>query len=307
MEADNIDLTMSRWELLDVNNFNKLLIKFDCQKSCYQIALCDLSLVFIEEMSSENIQVRSKSINKRLEAPTENIVSHIKQSLLQHHNLKFSYTKQSDMEIHLSFSNSFHSGIPFCWTFVCVHKTYRNGSANKMLLLDPLILTISHLLCENNMLKEVVKQKDEEIKDYRDSGYKVSRSHLKTNLFDAETFQNDLKTSQDYALSITQDLMKVISSTDVNNLLVSTSIGCSSADILNNLHSVCSKESLSKNVSLSQSPNKKRVLQKPKPAVRGCVLDADTDSNDKFAEVSHSGLEPVPKRKQKKVRKKPLF
>lgn len=299
-----INLEMCPWQLLHSEDSKEWLVKFKCQKHSYHIALCDLSSVFIEKMESPDIQKRCKEINRRLEAPTENIVSHINHSYLQHHNLKFKINQEENSKVTVSFSNSFNSGIPFHWNFICSQETVENsGSITKTLLLNPLISTVSRLLCENTKLKEVIKEKDEEISDYRDSGYKVSRPHLKTNPFEVKMFETDLKMSQDYFLSVSEDLMKIMSSNNVNNVLLSTSRDRSSSN------STDLKESV---VSNNQSPSKRRVKRKPRPATRGCILNV-TDDNDESNSISYvqdesrKSEEPVLRKKPKKQKKKTFF
>ena len=303
-------LVLSHWNLLSINNRpEKWLMKICCQKKSYQIALSDLSSIFVETMTFEEIENRCKEMNKRLEAPTEKVVDHIHQTLSQHCDYNLIVDTISVAEVCLSFSNSFYSGMPFHWKFSCKQPSTSHGeSLCRKLLFNPLLLSVSHLMCENKKLQEIICRKDDEIKDYRDSGYKVSRPHLRTEIFDRNLFEANLIEDKAYAVAITKDPFSIISEKSVNDIMVSSSSNSSSSVPASVLKSSPSKDSASQGtISSTQSPIRKRGKRKPRPAVRGCVLnDVDDGDEDPVRKV----VKPLPLEqtsKPKKTKKKKIF
>ena len=303
-------LTLVPWELVSTNKEpEKWLMKMIFEKGSYVIALSNLSSVYLEALTTDEIKHRCIELNQRLEAPAEKVLDHIYQTLLNHHDINFNSQLLSDSTLSLSFSNSFYTGIPFCWKFLCTQlSTFNSKFFTKSLLCDPLILTVASLLCENKKLKEIIFQKDNEIKDYRDSGYKVSRPHLKTDLYEEDFFKSNLKQDRNYASVVCKETIHIIAEKSINDEIIHATYNSQSNEVKSNLLSK-SKDAVSV---ASQSPLKRRNKRKLRPAVRGCVLDETDDNNVESCSASTVPstvfTEPVQEiKKPKKIKRKQLF
>ena len=307
-------LAQVQWDLLSTNEGVKSwLMKIVCGKDCYAIALSDLSSVFTEILNADEVQQRCLELNKMLEAPSSRVVEHIHQTLIQHHNFSFNSQLLSNSVVCFSFSNSFYTGIPFNWKFTCKHLSSLDSEVlTKKLLCDPLAVSLASLLYENRKLKEIIAQKDDEIKDYRDSGYKVSRSHLKTDLFNEHAFKSAVRKDRDYASVVTKDPLKILSEKAVNDVLISASKDSQSSDIKSQLVTSPTKQKDAVPSSLAnQSPVRKK-RRKQRPTVRGCVLDTTDDSidnHDDAPKVLTTAISAPTQqlKKTKKTKKKQLF
>ena len=297
------------WNLLQTNDeSDKWIFKFLCENDSCHIVLSDLSDVFVESLTLDQITERFKELNKRLEAPTCKVLNHVEESLIQHHNNKFKSQVENGSTVCLSFLNSFY-GIPFQWSFVC-KKLLNIELVTRSLVCQPLLLAATHLMCENQKLKEIILKKDEEIKDYRDSGYKVSRPHLKTEIFDQNKHEQHLTQSRDYAALITKDPMSIIVGKSLNKVMTVSSSNSQCTEI-----SILSSSPVSKKpAAVGQSPLRKQKLRKHRPTVRGCVMDSteneDVDQSTESFNVDRKNniVEvPQPSKKPRKAKRRQLF
>ncbi|XP_047935582.2 non-homologous end-joining factor 1 [Anser cygnoides] len=155
----------------------------------YVLLLSDLSSVWYESADAEAVGQRSKELNKRLTA-------HVSSFLHRLANL-MSPLLAGQPDSATSFScqrtagrlslrvKSELSGLPFYWDFHCCPAPVEMVCRH---LVRPLIRMSLALQYQVQELSFLLRQKDAEIEDYRESGATLSRDRLRTEPFQEKAF-----------------------------------------------------------------------------------------------------------------------
>uniref|UniRef100_A0A8B9CYM3 Non-homologous end-joining factor 1 n=1 Tax=Anser brachyrhynchus TaxID=132585 RepID=A0A8B9CYM3_9AVES len=155
----------------------------------YVLLLSDLSSVWYESADAEAVGQRSKELNKRLTA-------HVSSFLHRLANL-MSPLLAGQPDSATSFScqrtagrlslrvKSELSGLPFYWDFHCCPAPVEMVCRH---LVRPLIRMSLALQYQVQELSFLLRQKDAEIEDYRESGAALSRDRLRTEPFQEKAF-----------------------------------------------------------------------------------------------------------------------
>ncbi|XP_063789947.1 non-homologous end-joining factor 1 [Pseudophryne corroboree] len=177
------------WKSLQIGNcsfFGKVCFT----DAGYCLLLSDLSSMWCEEAASDVIQERSKELNKRLKAPVSSFLTHLSKLILplldstESDPDRFSYHRtEGTLMLHVK---SQLSGLPFYWDFHCKEASISMACRH---LLRPLLSMTKALEHQCQQLGALLGRKDAEIQDYQDSGAVLTRSRLRTDPYDEESFQ----------------------------------------------------------------------------------------------------------------------
>nr|XP_060629279.1 non-homologous end-joining factor 1 [Anolis sagrei ordinatus]XP_060629288.1 non-homologous end-joining factor 1 [Anolis sagrei ordinatus] len=182
-------LLQQPWASVCFAESTTLMVKAWFGDAGYALLLSDLSNMWCETADTEVIQQRSKELNKRLTAHASSFLSHL-QALIcplldgeKKGATSFSCQRSSSMlTLHVK---SELSGLPFYWDFHCSAVPVEMMSHH---LVRPLMAMSLVLQCQVRDLASLLRQKDAEIEDYRESGAALSRERLKTEPFKEESF-----------------------------------------------------------------------------------------------------------------------
>ena len=145
------------WRPISVKDFDEpWLAKFGkTSEGCY-IAITNINEIYFTTLKEIDIEEKNNEMNPRLKTSVENIINHLMTSFDQN-NLEttFELHEKLDCDI-LSLSNKFSKIFPFKWDF---EFSKSESSTDKNILFCPLILTVKHLLNENEKLKNIIKTK----------------------------------------------------------------------------------------------------------------------------------------------------
>ncbi|KAK0049944.1 non-homologous end-joining factor 1 [Biomphalaria pfeifferi] len=188
------DLYACPWKPLDLADGKHYLIKSKFDDSSYELLVTDLSRFWYESLSGSKLKSRVSALNPCFEAPLSTILDQIKENLLnQDKKTQFNLSASDDkfvLEI-----NSQLAGIPFCYSF---HAELANQEMGRDHLTVPLLVMIGEMYRQQKELFKVLEAKDNQIKDYKSQGAKVSRKYLETLPFDSVAFYNNMTTSKGF-------------------------------------------------------------------------------------------------------------
>ncbi|XP_051046139.1 non-homologous end-joining factor 1 [Phodopus roborovskii] len=194
MEELERGLLMQPWVWLQLAE-NSLLAKASITKQGYALLISDLQQVWHEQADTLVVSQRAKELNKRLTAPPSAFLHHLEELLLP--LFKDSAHQDAADPSHATFScdrtaealilrvQSELSGLPFNWQFHC---TPASSSLVSQHLIRPLMGMSLALQCHGRELAALLRMKDLEIQGYQESGAVLSRSRLKTEPFEENSF-----------------------------------------------------------------------------------------------------------------------
>ena len=146
------------WRPISVKDSDESwLIKFGKTSDGYYIAVTNIKEIYFTTLKEIDIEEKNNEMNPRLKTSVEAIMNHLITSFDQQNNLEtmFEFHEKLDCKI-LSLSNKFSKIFPFKWDF----QFSKSGpSTDKNILFCPLVLTVKHLLNENEKLKNIIKTK----------------------------------------------------------------------------------------------------------------------------------------------------
>ncbi|XP_039250226.2 non-homologous end-joining factor 1-like [Styela clava] len=294
------------WKLLTCDKGEtKFLIKLNCQdNSSYNLIICDLVNIWEESLSNDDIKIRCKQLNRRLEAPTQSILLHIQETLLHHTTNVFTVVETSKELVTISLKNSFQEGIPFLWEFTCKMVQTQMSIG---LFVEPFLKLVASLQCSNDQLIKVIKKKDAEIRDYKESGSKVSRPYLETSEFDSEAFQKDVRQTSEYVSAIIKDSFMIATDDSINLKLVDVEADANSPPSISNsssLSGVAKTDSPVKRATAKIAGHKKnRIIRGGRRQPMGVEVLSDSDS-DVDAKPTPAPVKRASNQEQKKATKK---
>ncbi|KAK2857694.1 hypothetical protein Q7C36_005613 [Tachysurus vachellii] len=174
---------------------SKLLAKAWFGDTEYRLLLSDLSSVWEEEMSRNDIKSRAQVLNKRLRAPVHAFFAHLRsvawpcfsrQSSEQNTSIQFRLVHH---EGHLTVKLKSEMGdVPFYWEFHCSPASVALVSRE---LVSPLLSMTQVLHRHVGELTSLLLKKDAEIQDYKENGAVLSRGRLQTEPFDEEIYRKN--------------------------------------------------------------------------------------------------------------------
>ena len=148
------------WEPISIKDCAEpWLTKFGKTSDGYYISITNISEIYFTTMETNKIEKVNDEINPRLKISVDAIINHLTSSLDQENNLETTFElleivySKSKM---LMLSNKFSKIFPFQWSFIFPRF---GPTTDKNILLYPLILTVKHLLNENEKLKNIIRTK----------------------------------------------------------------------------------------------------------------------------------------------------
>lgn len=194
MEELEQGLLMQPWAWLQLAE-NSLLAKALVTKQGYALLISDLQQVWHEQVDTSVVSQRAKELNKRLSAPPAAFLHHLDEVLrplfkdsAPHdaaHPSKVTYSCDHVAEVLILRVRSELSGLPFNWHFHC---SPASSSLVSQHLIRPLMGVSLALQCHVRELAALIRMKDLEIQAYQESGAVLSRSRLKTEPFEENSF-----------------------------------------------------------------------------------------------------------------------
>lgn len=194
MEELEQDLLMQPWAWLQLAE-NSLLAKVSITKQGYALLISDLQQVWHEQLDALVVSQRAKELNKRLTAPPAAFLRHLDEVLRPLFNDsapqdtalpgKATFSCDHVAEALILRVRSELSGLPFNWRFHCIPAS---SSLVSQHLIRPLMGVSLALQCHVRELATMLRMKDLEIQAYQESGAVLSRSRLKTEPFEENSF-----------------------------------------------------------------------------------------------------------------------
>ncbi|XP_078495558.1 non-homologous end-joining factor 1-like [Ciona intestinalis] len=227
MENENLSLKL--WSTLRCHGTEShltFLKKFVHRPNDYLLVITNAESLFIEVLTFEEIKVRCRNLNNRLEAPVKSIISHIEQSLKDDLNQNFTFTPVTG-GMHLNLNNLFHE-MPFNWVFKCVRD---QSGLIRSTLIEPLVITVARLVLENEALKNLLHEKDAELEEYAENEAVQSKFTIKTDKFCKEKFGLKICQMKDYVTVLSQNALTAVAGSAFNNQLIMSSEHRKSNDV----------------------------------------------------------------------------
>ncbi|XP_029394918.1 non-homologous end-joining factor 1 [Mus pahari] len=194
MEELEQDLLLQPWAWLQLAE-NSLLAKASITKHGYALLISDLQQVWHEQVDTLVVSQRAKELNKRLTAPPAAFLCHLDEVLRPlfegsahqdaAHPSKATFSCDRGEEVLILRVQSELSGLPFNWHFHCIPAC---SSLVSQHLIHPLMGVSLALQSHVKELAALLRMKDLEIQAYQESGAVLSRSRLKTEPFEENSF-----------------------------------------------------------------------------------------------------------------------
>ncbi|XP_078377948.1 non-homologous end-joining factor 1-like [Oculina patagonica] len=195
------DLNSQPWKpfsILDKQFLVKsMFVEMDCS---YEFCLWDFSTFWYEKVERDSFRERAKELNPNVEAKLSYLLKFVQKSV-EECNQKgeptFTINEDaiSDDQLIVKMKTKLQAGVPFVWEFHCtVGQKDMVGSQ----LVQPMLGMIAELHRRQAELCTLLRKKDQEIMDYKDSGVRLSRKSLGTSEFDENAFKSKMILSQGF-------------------------------------------------------------------------------------------------------------
>jgi len=174
---------MSVWRRLELlAGEGQFLVACNKLKDSYEFHLTDCMHLYTESLKSDGFKQRMEEINPDLEVSSIEFFSEILKAIDCPENI--TKTKEADGSMTLSI-NWEVDDIPLTWKMYLSH-----GSAEQMynVFTTQLIKSMGILQSERTELFRVIRAKDIELGEFKSSGMKMSRPHLRTEWFEPAEF-----------------------------------------------------------------------------------------------------------------------
>lgn len=211
MESGNLERILNEskslpWRLLEIND-QTFLFKLITNYNYYCFLLTDLSVIYYEHLSENEIEKKCSEMNAGLEMSLNRILLQLKKTLDGLENKAVNnLTMVQENNIILIKTETIVAGIPFFWTYTLKEC---DKIQIKDHLLMPILVMFAELQQRQALLFSIIKKKDLEIEDYKDQGNKLSRKYLETKVFDINQFLQERNNSEVLEESIEESIKNV--------------------------------------------------------------------------------------------------
>lgn len=211
MESGNLERILNEskslpWRLLEIND-QTFLFKLITNYNYYCFLLTDLSVIYYEHLSENEIEKKCSEMNAGLEMSLNRILLQLKKTLDGLENKAVNnLTMVQENNIILIKTETIVAGIPFFWTYTLKEC---DKIQIKDHLLMPILVMFAELQQRQALLFSIIKKKDLEIEDYKDQGNKLSRKYLETKVFDINQFLQERSNSEVLEESIEESIKNV--------------------------------------------------------------------------------------------------
>jgi len=184
-----------------------MFVEADCS---YEFCLWDFSVLWYEKVGYDNFRARAKELNPNVEAKLSYLLKFVQKSVEENKEgettfkVKEEDTTSDDKRV-VKMKTKLQAGVPFVWEFHCsLGEKDMVGSH----LVQPLLAMIVELKRQQTELFTLLRKKDLEIMDYKDSGVRLSRKSIGTSEFDEDTFKSKMILSQGFEDSVKDAVTK---------------------------------------------------------------------------------------------------
>lgn len=211
MESGNLERILNEskslpWRLLEIND-QTFLFKLITSYNYYCFLLTDLSVIYYEHLSENEIEKKCSEMNAGLEMSLNRILLQLKKTLDGLENKAVNnLTMVQENNIILIKTETIVAGIPFFWTYTLKEC---DKIQIKDHLLMPILVMFAELQQRQALLFSIIKKKDLEIEDYKGQGNKLSRKYLETKVFDINQFLQERSNSEVLEESIEESIKNV--------------------------------------------------------------------------------------------------
>ncbi|XP_068740229.1 non-homologous end-joining factor 1-like [Montipora capricornis] len=197
------DLKSQPWKPFSVSDKEYLIKSMFFETDCsYELCIWDFTTLWYEKVEQDTFKARAKELNPNVEAKLSYLVKFVKKSIEEDKHsgeATFTMTEDDDSKCILKMKTKLQAGVPFLWEFHCsVGQQEMVGSQ----LVQPLLAMITELNRRQTELFRLLRKKDEEIMDYKESGVRLSRKSLGTSAFDENAFKSKMVLSQGFEDSV---------------------------------------------------------------------------------------------------------
>ncbi|KAK2710699.1 hypothetical protein QYM36_012019, partial [Artemia franciscana] len=168
-----------------------LCFKFSSAESSYSISFTNLSCVWKEEKTDDEISQKSENLNPSIEASNKRITSIVGSVVNDEKARQSSYvylSEDGNRKLVIKMEQRLEN-LPFVWEFEPELQTKEQLKEDIVL---PLLYSLVEMEYRERELIHIIKRKDAEIEDYKATGAKVSRKQLETKPFEESKFGESL-------------------------------------------------------------------------------------------------------------------
>ncbi|CAH3121148.1 unnamed protein product [Porites lobata] len=182
-----------------------MFVETEC---CYEFCLWDFSTMWYEKVEQDNFRIRAKDLNPNVEAKLSFLLKFVQKSIeedKEREETSFTEDAACDDKLVIKMKTKLNAGVPFVWEFHCsVGEKTMVGSH----LVQPMIAMIAELNRRQAELFTLLRKKDLEIMDYKESGVRLSRKSLGTSEFDENAFNSKMILSQGFEDAVKDSVTK---------------------------------------------------------------------------------------------------
>ncbi|CAH3154868.1 unnamed protein product [Pocillopora meandrina] len=196
------NLNSQPWKHFSISGKSFLLKSMFVDADCsYEFCLWDFSTFWYEKVEHDEFEARAKKLNPNVEAKLTYLLKFVQKSVVEPNQKEeplFIINQEnssSEDELVLKMKAKLQGGVPFVWEFHCSEGgKHMVGSQ----LVQPMLAMIAELNRRQAELCKLLRRKDQEIMDYKDSGACLSRKSLATSEFNEDTFKSKMILSQGF-------------------------------------------------------------------------------------------------------------
>ncbi|KAJ7371298.1 Non-ous end-joining factor 1 [Desmophyllum pertusum] len=205
------DLNSQPWKYFSISDkpflVKSMFVEMDCS---YEFCMWDFSTFWYEKVEHDNFRVRAKELNPNVEAKLSYLLKFVQKSIEENNKKEeptFTINEEaiSDDKLIVKMKTKLQAGVPFVWEFHCsVGEKNMVGSQ----LVQPMLAMIVELNRRQAELCTLLRKKDQEIMDYKESGIRLSRKSLGTSEFNEDTFKSKMILSQGFEDAVSEAATK---------------------------------------------------------------------------------------------------
>lgn len=193
------DFETQPWKVVNTT-CDRYLIKYYSEEilCSYKIAITDCERVWLEEVNESTFSDRAKKLNPNVEARNSYLLKHLLDSLSQISLVNsFSVKEPVDKngQLTLCCKSKLPAGISFIWEFYC---SLQENHMMREHLIYPLLSMVGELQRRQLELVKLLKKKDYEIEEYKNSGAVLSRKVFETATFEQDAFTKKMTVSEEF-------------------------------------------------------------------------------------------------------------
>ncbi|XP_055846475.1 non-homologous end-joining factor 1-like [Episyrphus balteatus] len=169
------------WHAIKNNNEQNFFFKCSFEEDTFKYYLYNLKEIWSENCNISEIIQRSKNLNKRIHYDKETVISTLKSAKPTTVSIEATdYGNNVILKYHIM-----ERPFNFEWNLTILHK-----DEFQKIITNPLFMSIHYLAEQIKELKNTIKKKDLEIKQYIAEGAVLERKTVATEEFDEDVFDN---------------------------------------------------------------------------------------------------------------------